>query len=66
MENSEKLYVSKIDMGNGLNWQICSGLRDFIPEEEMKGLVVILANLKPRKMAGVESQGMIMCGVSDN
>ena len=47
VENSEKLYVSKVDIGQGFPRQIISGLRGLIPEEEMKGLVVVWSNLKP-------------------
>jgi len=61
--DAEKLYVSKIDLGEaGGNRTIVSGLVDFVPENEMSGrLVVVLANLKPAKMRGVESCGMVLC-----
>ena len=58
---SDKLYVEKIDMGEEEPRQILSGLKLFIPMEQMTGLVVVLANLKARKLAGMESNGMVIC-----
>lgn len=60
--DAEKLYVSKIDLGEPSPRTIVSGLVDFVPQEQMEGrLVVVLANLKPAKMRGVESKGMVLC-----
>merc|ERR1712080_674041 len=60
--DAEKLYVSKIDLGEAVTRTIVSGLVDFVPEAEMQGrMVVVLANLKPAKMRGVESGGMVLC-----
>lgn len=42
--------------------QVVSGLGNFVPIEEMQDrLVVVLCNLKPAKMRGVESKGMVLC-----
>jgi len=60
--DAEKLYVEKIDLGEAVTRTIVSGLVDFVPQEEMEGrMVVVLANLKPAKMRGVESCGMVLC-----
>merc|ERR1712018_132660 len=60
--DAEKLYVEKIDLGEAVTRTIVSGLVDFVPQEEMQGrMVVVLANLKPAKMRGVESCGMVLC-----
>lgn len=40
--------------------QIGSGLQKFVPLPSMAGLVLVVANLKPRKLAGFESNGMVM------
>jgi tRNA-binding EMAP/Myf-like protein len=41
---------------------VVSGLVNYVPIEEMQDLmVVVLCNLKPAKMRGVESNGMILC-----
>ena len=57
---SSKLYIEKIDMGGEIR-TILSGLKEHIPIEDMKKKVIIFANLKPRKIAGIESNGMVMC-----
>jgi len=60
--DAEKLYVSKIDLAEPSPRTIVSGLVDFVPQEKMEGrLVVVLTNLKPAKMRGVESKGMVLC-----
>jgi len=60
--DAEKLYVEKIDLGEAVPRTIVSGLVDFVPQEQMEGrMVVVLANLKPAKMRGVESCGMVLC-----
>ena len=59
---SEHLYKELIDLGEGEPRVIGSGLKGKIPIEEMlSGFVVVFANLKPRKMAGFMSNGMVMC-----
>ncbi|OQV17703.1 Aminoacyl tRNA synthase complex-interacting multifunctional protein 1 [Hypsibius exemplaris] len=61
--DADSLYVEKIDLGEGGKLRtIVSGLVKHVPIEEMKDrLVVVLANLKPAKMRGVNSEGMVMC-----
>ncbi len=58
---AEKLYVEKIDVGGGEERQIVSGLVPYYKEDELLNkTVVIAANLKPAKLRGVESQGMLL------
>lgn len=60
--DADSLYVEKIDLGEEKPRTIVSGLVNFIPIEEMQNrLVVVLCNLKPAKMRGIESQGMVLC-----
>merc|ERR1712112_707001 len=60
--DAEKLYVEKIDLGEPSPRTIVSGLVDFVPEDKMLNrLVVVLCNLKPAKMRGIESCGMVLC-----
>ena len=60
---ADKLLVSQIDCGNGDIRQIVSGIAQHYTPEEMKGKkVVVVTNLKPAKLRGVESQGMILAG----
>ncbi|XP_033210758.1 tyrosine--tRNA ligase, cytoplasmic [Belonocnema kinseyi] len=64
---ADSLYVEKIDVGDPTGDRtIVSGLVNFIPIEEMKDrMVVILANLKPAKLRGIESHGMVLCASVD-
>jgi tyrosyl-tRNA synthetase len=60
--DADSLYVEKIDVGDPTPRTVVSGLVNFVPEEEMKDrLVLVLCNLKPVKMRGVESAGMVLC-----
>lgn len=59
---ADSLYVEKIDLGEEQPRTVVSGLVNFIPLEDMQGrMVVVLCNLKPAKMRGIESQGMVLC-----
>lgn len=60
--DADSLYVEKIDLGEALPRTIVSGLAKYVPIEQMENrLVAVLCNLKPAKMRGVESQGMVLC-----
>jgi aminoacyl tRNA synthase complex-interacting multifunctional protein 1 len=59
--DSDKLYVCKLDIGNGEERQVVAGLQKFIPIPELENiLVVIVANLKKAKLAGTPSEAMIL------
>ncbi|EPY87311.1 tyrosine--tRNA ligase, cytoplasmic [Camelus ferus] len=61
-QNADSLYVEKIDVGEAEPRTVVSSLVQFVPQEELHDrLVVVLCNLKPQKMRGVESQGMLLC-----
>ena len=61
VEKSKKLLCSQVKMGSEVR-QIVSGLRPYYTAEEMVGRkVVVVANLKPAKLAGVLSEGMLLC-----
>lgn len=58
--NADKLLVLKVDLG-GEQRQIIAGLRQYCPHESLLGReIVVVANLEPRKMRGLESQGMLL------
>ncbi|KAI4553816.1 hypothetical protein MJT46_015996 [Ovis ammon polii x Ovis aries] len=60
--DADSLYVEKIDVGEAEPRTVVSGLVQFVPKEELQDrLVVVLCYLKPQKMRGVESQGMLLC-----
>mmetsp|Transcript_1867 Transcript_1867/g.2103 ORF Transcript_1867/g.2103 Transcript_1867/m.2103 type:complete len:898 (+) Transcript_1867:307-3000(+) len=59
---ADKLYCEEIDIGEDEPRQIASGLRPFMSAEDMEGrLVLVLSNLKARKMLGFPSHGMVLC-----
>ena len=61
VENSEKLLCSKVQIGERVH-TIMSGIRKYYSPEQMVGKnVCVVVNLKPRKIAGVMSEGMILC-----
>ncbi|KAF7274204.1 hypothetical protein GWI33_013124 [Rhynchophorus ferrugineus] len=65
--DADALYVEKIDLGEEKPRTIVSGLVNFVPIEEMENrMVVVLCNLKPAKMRGIESQGMVLCASVDD
>ena len=62
--NADKLLRFEIDLGEPEHRQILAGLAEYYEPETLVGRkVVVVANLKPRKMRGLESQGMI-CAAS--
>lgn len=59
--NADKLLCFEVDLGEEKPRQIVSGIAaHFKPEELVGRNVVVVANLPPRKLRGVESQGMIL------
>ncbi|MCF0121700.1 MAG: methionine--tRNA ligase [Lachnospiraceae bacterium] len=58
---SEKLLCSQVRIGDQMK-QIVSGIKTYYTPEEMVGKkVMVLVNLKPAKLAGVLSEGMLLC-----
>ena len=61
VKKSKKLLCSQVKIGSEVR-QIVSGIKAYYTPEEMVGKkVVVVTNLKPAKLAGIESQGMILC-----
>ncbi|MGP1455922.1 MAG: methionine--tRNA ligase [Treponema sp.] len=58
---ADKLFVETIDDGTGTERVILSGLVPYFNAEDLVGSSIIIAdNLKPRKMRGIESRGMLL------
>lgn len=58
--NADKLYVLRVDLGTEER-QLVAGLKDYYKKEELKGRkIIVITNLKPTKLRGVESQGMLL------
>ena len=63
---SKKLLCSKVRVGSQVK-QIVSGIKLHYSAEEMVGKkVMVLVNLKPAKIAGVVSEGMLLCAENEN
>jgi len=63
--NANKLYVLKVDLGNGEVRQIVSGIKQWYTPAQLVGkCVIVVANLSPKPMRGVDSQGMILAASS--
>jgi methionyl-tRNA synthetase len=59
--NADKLYVVSVDDGSSEGRIVCAGLKPYYSIEEMEGKsVVFVANLEPRKLRGVMSEGMLL------
>jgi len=62
---SKKLLCSKVQIGSEVK-QIVSGIKAYYSAEEMVGKkVMVLVNLKPAKLAGVLSEGMLLCAENE-
>ena len=65
VKKSRKLLCSKVKIGNEVR-QILSGIKSSYSPEEMVGKkVMVITNLKPAKLAGMMSEGMILCAEGD-
>ncbi len=66
VKNADKLIRVVVDLGEYGKRQIITGMRPrYKPEELIGKLVVVAAGLKPKKIRGLESQGMILAADSE-
>ena len=66
-ENADKLFVVKIDDGSDEGRTICAGLKEYYDASELVGkYVVFVSNLKPRKLRGIMSEGMMLAADDSN
>lgn len=64
---NSRLFCEEVDVGEEQPRQIGSGIRAFHTFEEMQGhRVCVVCNLKPRKLGGFPSNGMLMCACTDD
>jgi len=68
IEGADKLYKITIDVGSEIGKRVvCAGLKQYYSEEElMNKKIILFVNLAPRKMRGIESQGMLLAAVAPN
>jgi len=65
--DADALYLEQIDVGDPEPRTVISGLANFVPLEEMQGrMVAVVCNLKPAKMRGIMSAGMVLCGSNED
>ena len=61
IQEADKLYKLTIDVGELGERIICAGIKPYYSKEELQGKkIIVVANLAPRKLRGVESQGMLL------
>ena len=67
IEDADKLYKINLDVGELGGRTVCAGLKPYYSKEDLKGKKVIyFSNLKPRKLKGIESQGMLLAASKEN
>ena len=65
IEGSRKLVRLKVDIGTEMR-QVVAGIAEvYVPENLLNKKVILVANLKPAKLMGVESNGMIVAASAD-
>ena len=64
---SKKLLKLQVDLGEGRNRQILAGIKEFYSAEDLVGTqACVVANLKPAKLMGMLSEGMLMAAKDEN
>lgn len=67
IKKAKKLLKLTLDDGSGLDRVVASGIAQYYSPEELKGRnVIVVANLKPAVLCGVESNGMILAADTAN
>jgi len=67
VEKSKKLLLLQVDLGEAKPRQIVAGIREFYAPETLVGTqVCVVANLKPAKLMGLVSEGMVLAAKDEN
>ena len=65
IEGADKLYKLTVEIGKEKR-TICAGIKEYYKADELKGKqIIVVVNLEPRKMRGIESQGMLLAASDD-
>ncbi|MFH1787440.1 MAG: methionine--tRNA ligase subunit beta [archaeon] len=66
IEGADKLYKLSVDVGEEIDKRvICAGIKPYYSKEElMNKKIIMIVNLAPRVMRGIESQGMLLAAGS--
>ena len=67
IEGADKLYKLILDVGPEIGERtICAGIKPYYSKDELKGKKIIyFANLEPRTLKGIESQGMLLAASTE-
>jgi methionyl-tRNA synthetase len=66
IENSNKLYKLTVDAGEEQTRIIIAGIKRYYKKDELIGKnIVIIINIEPRSLAGIQSQGMLLAAEDD-
>ncbi|MAG40016.1 tRNA-binding protein [Candidatus Pacearchaeota archaeon] len=67
IEGADKLFKLTLDVGEIGTRTICAGIKEFYESKDLANKkIAYLSNLAPRKMKGVESQGMLLAAFTDD
>lgn len=67
IEGADRLYKLTLDVGKLGERTICAGIKEHYSIEELTGKKIIyFSNLAPRKLKGIESQGMLLAAYTDD
>ncbi len=65
-EARNPIYAMKVDLGELGIKTIAAGIKNFYEKDELVGInVIVVANLEPKIVAGIKSEGMILAGEYD-
>lgn len=66
IKGADKLYKLTINIGTETR-TICAGIKQFYSKEDLKGRkIIVLSNLAPRNLKGIESKGMLLAASNDD
>ena len=64
---ADKLFVIKVDVGEDEERQLVAGIKKWYSKEDLLGKqVVVVSNLQPAKLRGIESQGMLLAAENED
>jgi methionine--tRNA ligase beta chain len=67
IEGADKLLKLRVDLNEDKKRTICAGIKEYYSAEDLIGKkIIVVINLAPRKMRGVESQGMLLAASDNN
>jgi methionyl-tRNA synthetase len=67
IEGADKLYKLSLDVGKEIGKRvICAGIKPYYSKDELKNKkIIVFVNLEPRKIKGIESQGMLLAASTE-